>query len=342
MSTTEKRTLYELIDVRHSYNDLFTLQIPHLVIDDGSAIGFIGPNGSGKSTLFRILAFLETQSNGSLLFDGFENPEPSSIREGITLLLQNPYLLKRTVFENVSYGLKAHGDTENLSERVHEALSWVGLPSDRFGKRQWFELSGGEAQRVALASRLILKPRVLILDEPTSNIDRESVSLIKDAIETIRSTHHSTLILSSHDQLWLNSLTDNIYRMHDGRIVGTGTENIIKGPWNPDVDDLWSKTLANDEKIFSTQPPDKDSVALLNPSDIIISNVKQSRISAQNMLQGTITSLMLSDEFGKVTVEVELHGISLTCSLTQHAVNELTIFPGKAVWVIFKASSLQW
>jgi tungstate transport system ATP-binding protein len=342
MTNAEKIPLYELVNIRHGYNDLFTLNIPHLIIDEGSAIGFIGPNGSGKSTLFRILAFLEEQSHGSVHFDGVENTEATSIRERVTLLLQDPYLLKRSVLENVSYGLRVQGDTKNLRERVDEALSWVGLPFDRFGKRQWYELSGGEAQRVALASRLILKPRVLILDEPTSNVDRESVTLIKDAIETIRSTHHSTLIISSHDHLWLNSMTDNIYRMHDGRIVGTGTENIIKGPWNPDVDDLWSKTLTNDERIFSTQPPDTNSIALLKPSEIIISNVKQSKISAQNMLQGTITSLMLSDEFDKVKVQVELHGISLTCSLTQHAVNELTIFPGKAVWVIFKASSLQW
>jgi tungstate transport system ATP-binding protein len=342
MNTAVKRPLYELVDIRHGYNDLFTLHIPHLAIDEGSAIGFIGPNGSGKSTLFRILAFLEVQSHGSMHFDGIENADATSIRGRVILLLQDPYLLKRSVLENVSYGLKVQGDTKNLSERVREALSWVGLPFDKFAKRQWYELSGGEAQRVALASRLIVKPRVLILDEPTSNIDRESVSLIKDAIETIRSTHHSTLIISSHDHLWLNSVADNIFRMHDGRIVGTGTENIIKGPWNPDVDDLWSKTLTNGDKIFSTKPPDTNSIALLNPSDIIISNMKQSRISAQNMLQGTITSLMLSDEFGKVKVQVEIHGTSLTCSLTQHAINELKIFPGKEVWVIFKASSLQW
>ena len=89
-------------------------------------------------------------------------------------------------------------------------------------------------------------------------------------------------------------------------------------------------------------PPDTNSVALLNPSDIIISNSKQSKISAQNILKGSITNMTVSGEFRKVEVEILVHGILLRCNVTNHAVKELHLIPGKKVWVIFKASSLQW
>ncbi len=340
---SDNTLLYKVKDLRHGYNNRFMLNIPELGIDSGVSIGFIGPNGSGKSTLFRILAFLEAPFEGSIYFNGEKVINDNiSFRNDVTLLLQESYLLKRSVFENVAYGLRVRGEKRNLKERVFEALQWVGLSPEEFAGRRWFELSGGEAQRVALASRLVLRPRVLILDEPTSNIDQLSASLIKEAITTIRKRYNTSLIISSHDHVWLNRVADDVLRIHDGRIVGSGAENIIEGPWHADEDDLWSKVLTDGEKIFATKPIDSDSIALLNPSEIIISDVKQSRMSAQNILNGKIASMSTAKDSGKIKVDVEMHGILLTCNLTQHAVHELKLIPGKDVWVIFKASSLSW
>lgn len=334
--------IYRLENILHEYNQ-FTLDIPELMIEKGSSLGFIGPNGCGKSTLFRILAMLETPTSGNIFFeDRCHNIESITKRKEVTLLLQEPYLLKRSVFENVAYGVRMNKEKSCLKQRVLEALNWVGLPPEKYAGKRWSELSGGEAQRVALASRLVLKPKALILDEPTSNIDRMSTALIKDAILKHRNRYNTTLIISSHDYLWLNSIAERIYRLHKGRIVGSGAENIIEGPWCYDKDDLWSKTLSDGNRIYATRPPYDDSVALLNPYEIIISDTIQSGMSAQNMLKGRITALTTAKEFDSVSVEVDVSGISLTSYVTQYAVKNLQLFPGKDVWIIFKASSLNW
>ncbi|MDY6969881.1 MAG: ATP-binding cassette domain-containing protein [Spirochaetota bacterium] len=338
----DKMPLYTISNLKHGYNNQFMLDVPELSINRGSSVGFIGPNGSGKSTLFRILAFLEKPSQGSIIFDGKEYTNNDSIRKKVTLLDQNPYLLKRSVFENVAYGLRTRSQKDDLKDRVNKALEWVGLPPDKFANRRWNELSGGEAQRVALASRFILKPKVLLLDEPTSNIDLLSASLIKEAVNTIRERYNTTLIISSHDHVWLNSVTDDILSIYDGRIVGSGNENIITGPWYHIKEDLWAKSLTNEDKIFATKPPEQDSIALLHPSDIIISDVKQTRISAQNILKGQITLMTSANEFGKVKVDVKVNELTLSCFLTQHAVKSLHLLPDKDIWIIFKASSLNW
>ncbi|MCU0821930.1 MAG: ATP-binding cassette domain-containing protein [Spirochaetes bacterium] len=333
--------IYTLKNIRQGYKNRFLLDVPELSIEKGSSTGFVGPNGSGKSTLFRMFAFLEEPREGSIFYEGGSAGQNDNARSEVTMLQQDPYLLKRTVFENIAYGIKMRG-LNRVKSRVHEALEQVGLAPGEFGRRSWRSLSGGEAQRVSLAARLVLEPKVLILDEPTSNIDRDSAHLIKKAVIKIRERHNATLIISSHDHLWLNQVADKIYRMQDGRIIGSGNENIIEGLWHPDTDDLWSKILPDGQRIFATEPPAADSVALLNPSDIIISSGKPASMSAQNSLKGMITSMSRSREFGKIKLDVDVHGLTLTCNLTQHAVNDLKLLPGMEVWLIFKASSLEW
>lgn len=336
-------TLYTLEKIKHGYNNKFILDIPGLDIKKGTAIGFIGANGSGKSTLFRILALLDRPASGTIYYKGRRAwPDGSEDRNEIIMLLQDPYLLKRTVFGNVAYGLKIRKFSGDIKNRVGEALECVGLSPEVFGQRQWHELSGGEAQRVALASRLILNPEVLILDEPTSNIDVESAAQVKKAIEQIRERYNSTLIISSHDHIWLNQVADEILRMHEGKVIGSGIENIIEGSWRPYEDGLWVRELSHGERIYSTKPPDSGSVALLSPSEIILSESRPEGISAQNCLAGVITSLTGSKEFGKIRIDVDIHGLRLVCDLTQHAVSALSLLPGKNVWVVFKASSLHW
>lgn len=341
----EKNELYCLTDIRHGYNGKFLLNIPHLSIQSGTATGFIGPNGSGKSTLFRILAFLETSDHGSLTFQGKQSQsilQNASLRQEATLLLQDPYLLKRTVFENIAYGLKMRKDTSNMKGRISEALRDVGLSPKTFSNRQWFQLSGGEAQRVAIASRIILKPRVLILDEPTSNIDQDSIELIKETIQRIREKYNTTIILASHDRIWLNSVADEIHRLHRGSIIGSGIENIITGPWEHFEDELWIRNITDTVKIFAAHPPNRDSVAVLHPTEIILSPVRQTQLSARNSLEAVITTVTASNEPGKLQVETRASGLPLTCIETEHSIQEFGLYPGKTVWAIFKSTSFHW
>lgn len=337
----ETPLLYNIHNLKYRYNDKFILDIPEISISRSSSTGFAGSNGCGKSTLLRIFSFLQKPDQGEIYFKGKPVNGKSSIRHDVTLLLQEPYLLKRSVFENIAFGLKARRE-KDIRSRVFEAMEWVGLSPEKFAGRRWYQLSGGEAHRVSLASRLVLRPEVLILDEPTASIDQLSAALIKEAIAIVRNKYNTSLIIASHDLVWLNSTADNILRMYDGRIVGEGAENLIQGPWRHDSDKLWARDLSGGYKIYVTEPPHDNAVAILDPSDIMISVHQPSGISAQNVLHGRINSMTAAGEAGKVRLEILVSGMILSCNVTQHAVNTLHILPGMDVWAIFKASSLHW
>lgn len=208
--------LYTLENVVQRYGSREVLAIPSLVISEGEALGLRGHNGSGKSTLLRMLSFLEQPAEGSITFDGVSGGNVFERRRHVTLLTQEPYLLTTTVRKNVAYGMKIRGMSD-IDEGVDNALDLVGLNPDRFAGRSAHELSGGELQRVALAARLALRPRVLLLDEPTASLDKNSALRIKDAVTEARRQHGTTLIIASHDMSWLESVSDTMLTLYEGR-----------------------------------------------------------------------------------------------------------------------------
>jgi tungstate transport system ATP-binding protein len=152
--------IYEIRSLKHSYGGEPVLSIEHLTVKQAHIVGLIGPNGSGKSTLLRLLGLIERPTQGEIFFNGRRvEPFSDEARFLITLLPQEPFLMKRSVFNNVSYGLKLRGNGRDIVDKVTQALSLVGLDSKEFARRPWYALSGGEAQRVALAARLALKPK---------------------------------------------------------------------------------------------------------------------------------------------------------------------------------------
>jgi len=211
--------LIALYNIRQRYSGRTVLAIDRLDIEPGSIVGLAGPNGSGKSTLLRLLAFLETPASGTLTFMGNPVPDkPNGVHKQVTLLVQEPYLLKRSVHANIAYGLKVRGESD-ITTKVNHALDTVGLPPDVFSHRQWFELSGGEAQRVALAARLVLKPKVLLMDEPTASLDGQSATLIRQAALAARKEYGASLVVASHDMTWLNAVCDHIFHLEHGTIT---------------------------------------------------------------------------------------------------------------------------
>lgn len=205
--------LYELENVERRYGGRLALRLPQAVVPPGSVTALTGPNGAGKSTLLRLLAFLEQPDAGVIRFEGRDARQIRPPLRQATLLLQEPYLLKRSVFYNVASGLKFRGDTDNLDARVGEALEMVGLEPARFARRRWFELSGGEAQRVALAARLALRPKALLLDEPTSSLDVASAALVKDAALLASRLWGAAIVVASHDRAWLDKVCDAEVRL---------------------------------------------------------------------------------------------------------------------------------
>lgn len=212
--------LVTLENVRQRYSDRTVLDIDRLEFEAGTITGLAGPNGSGKSTLLRLLAFLESPAQGTVNFLGTPTQARSSVNRQVTLLVQEPYLLKRTVFANVAYGLRIRGKND-IPAKVFRALEIVGLDPAAFAKRQWFELSGGEVQRVALAARLALKPKLLLMDEPTASLDSKSARLIHEAALAARDEYGASLVVASHDMAWLEAVTDHIHHLENGRVVRT-------------------------------------------------------------------------------------------------------------------------
>ena len=193
--------LYEARNLVQRYNGREALSVQYLSIEEGEAVFLTGPNGCGKSTLLRLLAFLERPAEGELRYAG-----GAEGRKEATLLLQDPYLLHMSVFNNVALGLKFRNQTGELRQVFERCMQAAGFDDPwNFADRGPRELSGGERQRVALASRLALRPRVLLLDEPTANVDAASARAIALAVRN-STAEGMTVVCATHDPALLRAL----------------------------------------------------------------------------------------------------------------------------------------
>ena len=213
--------IYRLENLTQTYDGRTVLQVDYLEIYTGEILALVGPSGAGKSTLLRQLNFLEQPSAGYLTFaDSTLNGAipPLEVRRRITTVFQSPVLLNRSVAANVAYGLKVRGTSGKLIETaVAKALEWVGL--SQLAKAPARTLSGGEAQRVALARALVVEPTVLLLDEPTANLDPYNVKLIEQIITAVNQTQSVTIILVTHNVFQAKRLADRTAFLLDGRLV---------------------------------------------------------------------------------------------------------------------------
>ncbi len=193
--------LYEARNLVQRYNGREALSVQHLSIEEGEAVFLTGPNGCGKSTLLRLLAFLERPAAGELRYAG-----GAEGRKEATLLLQDPYLLHMSVFNNVVLGLKLRHQGADLRQTFECCMQAAGFDDPwNFADRGPRELSGGERQRVALASRLALRPRVLLLDEPTANVDAASARAIALAVRN-STAEGMTVVCATHDPALLRAI----------------------------------------------------------------------------------------------------------------------------------------
>lgn len=209
--------LYELSKIVHRYEQKPVLSLPNLCLFSQEMIGISGNNGSGKSTLLRLLAFLETPSEGEVKYYGEHQKE-------IAILLPDVCLLNRSVRANLEYVFKIRKNPINES-LIKEVLKLVGLEPNLFLDRSHMQLSSGERQRVGLAQRLLLKPKVLLLDEPTNSLDQEGLEAFSRAIWWANEEFQATIIAISHDRKWLIENSKRQLRLHFGILkeaVGEG------------------------------------------------------------------------------------------------------------------------
>lgn len=333
--------IYEIRSLNHSYAGKIVLSIEHLTVQPASIVGLVGPNGSGKSSLLRLLGLIERPTQGKILFNGrLVEPFSDEARFQVTLLPQEPFLMKRNVLNNVSYGLKLRGNGMDVGQRAKEALSLVGLPFKDFVRRPWSALSGGEAQRVALAARLALKPKVLLLDEPTASVDAASAQLIKEASLRARQELGTTLIIASHDWQWLYEICDAILHLFKGRIFGTGRETIIFGPWQKLGTEKWGKILSDGQRLLVPAPPNQEAAAVI---DVWFVSEDGSTIAGEDIvLGGTVSRLSLERKTGQLFAAILVGDLSFTVELTSQQGKEHTLFPGKTIFIRYRLDQIKW
>jgi putative ABC transport system ATP-binding protein len=193
-----------------------------LDVASGETIAIVGPSGAGKSSLLRLCNRLDEPTEGTVYLDGtdYRTLPPERLRKRVGLVPQNPALRGGTVRENVTIGPRLRGESVS-EERLAAVLDAVGLAD--YADRDASDLSGGEAQRVAIARTVINDPEVLLLDEPTASLDSAAEAEVERLLADLLASGERTVVLVTHDERQAERLADRVARMADGRIVAVGT-----------------------------------------------------------------------------------------------------------------------
>ncbi len=212
--------IYELRNVRKAYGQRWALNLEEgLDIYAGEVLAIVGPSGAGKSTLLRMLNFLEFPDSGSITFEGHTmtaNDLPLPLRRKVTTVFQRPALLSTSVYQNILYGLQLRGKTDGKAA-IQPLLQRLGLAD--LANAQARTLSGGEAQRVALARALVLNPDVLLMDEPTANLDPYNALLIEEVIREINQERQTTIVLVTHNIFQAKRLAHRVGLILNGSFI---------------------------------------------------------------------------------------------------------------------------
>jgi tungstate transport system ATP-binding protein len=204
-------------DVTKIYDDIIALDSVTLDITNGKLVSLVGVNGSGKTTLLKIMAGLEESSKGNVMLNN-QILRAQDFRQISTMVFQRNVMFDKNVFDNVAFGLKIRGfNKEEIRNKVTKALMSVGL--DGFQNRRAKKLSGGEQQRVALARAFVIEPKILLLDEPTANLDPPNALIIERFIRKIKKENNCAVILATHNLFQAKRLSDMIFHIHSGKIL---------------------------------------------------------------------------------------------------------------------------
>lgn len=210
------------------YEGRRVLDLDELIIENGALCGIIGPNGAGKSTLMNLIAGLIKQTSGSLMYG--ESKKLTAPQKKMTMVFQTPYLMHTTVEKNIAYPLKLRGwSADKIESRVEELTKELGLTD--FRKQKSWKLSGGETQKVALARALSFRPELLLLDEPTANVDPITTAEIERMLKKINEVEGTTVVLVTHNLVQAKRVCRQVIFMSQGKIVEYGeSEKILSAP----------------------------------------------------------------------------------------------------------------
>jgi molybdopterin-binding protein len=348
--------LAEFRNLTQSFGSKIVLDNVTLQIQEGEILALLGPNGSGKTTLLKVLAFLLRPKSGEIRFEGEIVTDKNSERMRLqsSLVFQRTVLFSTSVFNNVAYGLKTRKIPKSvINEEVRKALKLVKL--EGFDKRSVKKLSGGEQQRVALARALVLKNRLLLLDEPTANLDPKNTSIIEDIILTVNRELKTTIVIATHNMFEAKTLPQRVALINNGRITEVGAtsdiftklsrnlasfaavENTFVGTARITEAGTTIVDIGNDVQIETAFAKQGETSVFISPQDIILSK-KPLESSARNMFKGKIVEI--TDMGSLVRLEVDV-GKPFTVQITKRSFNEMELNINSEAFLTFKASSVQ-
>ena len=211
----------ENVQVRHG--ESLVLDVEHLALPAGRISAVIGPNGAGKTTLLEVLALLRRPSGGRVrLWGQTAVTGDRRLQRRVVMVMHPGYMFRGTVWKNVLYGLRARGIRgAEARERAASALERVHLSG--FARRQAASLSAGERQRVNLARALAVEPEAILLDEPTANVDADTVEVIRGLLARLRDHRQTTIVHTCPVGRRLRDITDRVVQLADGRVQESAT-----------------------------------------------------------------------------------------------------------------------
>ena len=358
-----RATLLQVRNLRVHRGRAQVLEVPALDLRAGEVLALMGPNGAGKSTLMLTLAGLLPPSAGDLQFRGarlHSRAEREAFRRRTTMVFQDPLLFDATVAQNIASGLKLRGIPP--ADRAPRVRAWAQrLGIEALLGRPARQLSGGEAQRTALARAFVLDPEILFLDEPFSNLDAQTREGLLGDLGTILAQTGTTAVISTHDQGEAARLAHRLAVMREGRIVQTGgLRELMNHPEDPFVATfvgmetlLKGQVVSCREGMLSLRlrkgPGDRDLVAIgeAQPGQTILVGVRPEHVSlalhsdntssARNAFPGTVTKVIPQGPFFKIELDC---GFFLAAFVTAQSMSELDLGPGRPVVATFKATAV--
>ncbi len=331
----------------------------NLEVEKGQVFALIGPTGAGKTTLLRLIDLLEIPTSGEIYFEGAKvtrgRRRRLELRRRMAFVLQKPVAFNMNVRDNIAYGLKWRGKNRvEVREKVTHLLEVVGLSA--LGDKNANTLSGGEAQRLAIARAVAVEPEVLLLDEPTANLDPVSTLKIEELVLNIFRQYQTTIIMATHDLSQGRRLASRIGVMVNGEIIQVGNaDDIFSSPSNREVAEfvgveniVGGRVVSREGELAAIDVGGKvieavsDSAvgeevhACIRPEDITLM-MTQPLSSARNSFPGEVTRVKLSGSLARVQVDC---GFPLAVLVTKRSVEGLNLESGRQVYASFKATAV--
>ena len=351
--------LIETVDLCQRFGEREILKDINLRVDRGEVFALIGPTGSGKTTLLRLIGLLDKPTSGRVFFNGTDITESGSkrleIRRKIAFVLQKPVVFNMSVYDNIACGLKwRQAGKDVIREKVSGILEMVSLSTDK--NRNARTLSGGEVQRVAIARAIAIEPEVLLLDEPTANLDPISAAKIEELIANITRQYDTTIIMATHDMSQGQRLASTAGVLLNGEIRQTGDwTEVFHSPRNREVADFVGVENIIDGVIVSSEdrvvnidvggnlieaisdfPAGEKVYACIRPEEITLS-LSRTSTSARNTFGGEVKRVVSTGSLTRVEIDC---GFSLVALVTRRSAEALGLEKGKTVYAAFKATGV--